>query len=237
MLFPLLHLASANTTVLPDDDAALEWIRYNDDVNRALLPIVGPASLARLQARTRGHVRFVTTPPDADPDAVAREARLSAGSPCALVVAPMEDGWVGWTSGSCGMLTIRGWRVEGHQVVDGTDRAILVPHFARQYGDLDVLRTYRRMERRKTNAIWMGALGSGLLVTSLLAFPDERQTTTRWTVGGAGAALTSAGLLTFGLVHADPRSRPTRIDAYYSATEVEDRVRTHNRRVGLAWSR
>lgn len=180
-----------------------------------------------------GDLRIRHVRSDQDPGDVAREARLEFGTGCALVLAPLPDGWAGWTSGACGMLSIRGWRWEDHRLRDGTGRTLTVHAFATAHGDADILRTHRRIERRKGLALVGTMIGTGLLFATSAARSDNPESrvlpVAQW--GSAGLSALSGGL--FLTLHRDLRSRPRRLDAWYPESTIRSRVRAHNVRVGL----
>ncbi len=229
LVLQLVAWAGPPTRILTGDREAVAWIREVDQSNRALLPVVAPADGASLVEEAGGHVRFVLAM--GDPGRAAREARLDLGSPCAAVLVPLEEGWAGWVEGVCGMLGVDGWRVEGRGVVDGTDRVVLLPAFAAASGDTEIVAAYRRLERRRSGAIWVGIVGSGLLFASSLAIEERgpRPGLRALQLGGAGI---TAGALGWVIrMEVDPRADPRRLDGWYDREAVRARVRAHNRRV------
>jgi hypothetical protein len=235
MLTCLLWTALAGPTrVLPDAETVQRWVRRGDQQARTELPVVGPASVGAIVEAVDGDLRFFTVDPSQDPDRVAVDARLDRGSPCALVLAEAEEGWLGWMSGACGMLSATGWRVEGPRVLDGLDVPVRVATFATVSGDPLVLRTHRRLERTRERALWAGVIGLGFFFGSSidLASNPSRTRSRYLQVGGGAIALGSIGAM-IGL-HANPRSRPTRIGAHYTDAEMRERVRDHNVRLGIA---
>lgn len=235
MLLLLASLAHATATqIFADDDAVLAWIAVSDRTARTELPVVGPNTMRRFEDRAHGDVRFFHILPSDDPEAAAIDARLERGSPCALVLAHLGDGWVGWRSGVCGMLSTTGWRIEGDQVIDGRGRPILVSTFASASGDRDVYQAYRRLDRARGRALWAGILGSGVLFASTIDLLDgSRRPTSRFLQVGGGA-MTIGAAIAFGVLQANPKSHPRQIGAHYTEEEMLARVRHHNRRLRIA---
>lgn len=237
MLSFLLSLAGARlpTEVFEDDGQVLAWIEQNDRLHRAVLPVIGPASMARLESELSGAVRFVHVPPTEDAEAVAQVARLDYGSSCALVLAPLsEGGWAGWTSGACGMLNVAGWRYEFGRLHDGTGRTLTLPAFAGTLHDTATSRAFQRIERRKSATIVGMMLGGGLFFAASSVPSEERRSALvpALQIGSAGVGLGS--LAAFLRIQTDPRSRPRRLDAWYPEAFIRDRVRRHNLAAGLA---
>ncbi|MCA9567471.1 MAG: hypothetical protein KC656_06495 [Myxococcales bacterium] len=234
-MLALLAIAQAAlpTRVFATDEEAIAWVEENDQVNRAVLPVLGPAVMARLEPQVRGNVRFLHVQPSEDPEARASDARLDHGSPCALVLAPLDVGWAGWTSGACGMLAVNGWRWERGRVLDGTDRPVMITAFAMAQGDQRVLATYKRLERVRSGALWAGMLGGGALFVSSISLADHRGDTGLRVAQIGSGVVTVAAAAVFAGINADARSHPQRLDAWYPEDVIRERVRAHNRAIGL----
>lgn len=232
-------VASAQTTrVFETDEATVSWIGLTRGGMRARLPVIGPSEAERLDLRGLD-VELIVHAESDDPEAVALEARMRVGAPCAVALAPLDAGWVAWTSGHCGLLFLGAWHLDDGRVFDDRDRPVTVLQFAAEGGDTEVAQTYRRLDRRRARGIWNGMLGTGLLYTGGLGLagtlPGDNRTP--WYVLlGAGGVLTGAGLGQLIWAQADPRSHPRRIDAYYDEAEMERRVLAHNHRLRLVWT-
>jgi hypothetical protein len=236
----LASLAFAQQTrVFETDQAATDWVLLTRATMRVRLPVVGPESIRDWKRYVGGSdVELVPIGSDVDPEAAALSARSKLGSPCALAFAELDEGWAGWVSGHCGLLFLGAWRYEpGNRVVDDRGRPIAVPQFAADAGDLDVIATYKRLDRVRGRAIWNTILGTGLLYVGQVGLSaarnDNADTTGWWITTGVGGALTLAGVGQFVWVQADERSHPKNLGAHYSEEEIRQRIEQHNARLRL----
>jgi hypothetical protein len=228
----LAFAAPERTQVFASDDAAVRWIRQTRSVMRTTLPVVGDVGALRGALRDLD-VRVRVVPPSEDPDEVAFDLRAELGSPCAIGLAPLDEGWVGWTQGSCTMRYLGLWRNGvGNTVLDDRGRGVTVPQFASASGDEAVFRTYRRLDRARGRGVWFTILGSGLMfagqIGRIAAINDSADETPWWVATGVGAGITGLGLGQIVFVLADERSHPHNLGAHYTPDEIRERVKRHN---------
>lgn len=233
----LASLALAQTTRLfPDDAGARAWIRSTRSITHQRLPIVGPPAVERLVRFQGFDVRLVTVSEGQDLDAIAQQTRLEDGAACALVFTPAEEGWVGWVNGRCGQLALGSWQLSGDRVLDFRGVPLTVAQFAVATRDARMLKTYRRLDRRRGRAITFGLLGSGALWFALISEFEGGASLSPpvlYGVAGVGAALSVASIVEFGLVLGNPKSAPRDIAAHITHEEMRRRVIEHNKRLSV----
>lgn len=225
------------TRLFAGDDEAREWIKQTRSITRQRLPILGPVEAKRLLPWGSDlDVRFVPVPKGGDLDAAALRVRLEDGSACALVFTPAEAGWVGWVSGSCGQLALGAWQLDGDRVLDFRGHPLTVAQFAAATGDRDMLKRYRRLDRRRGRAITFTLLGTGALWFTMMQSLDHQSALPApvlYGITGIGGALTTLGVVEFVAVGVNPRARPRNIGSHLSHEAIRERVIDHNRRLSF----
>lgn len=230
-----------HTKIFESDEDAAAWIRATRQMMRTTLPVIGPAELARLAPLLSGvdHVPVVI-PSSKDPDDAALDARMERGAPCAIALAPVDEGWAGWVSGRCGLLFLGSWKVDRGRVIDDRGYPITTAQFAADAGDRSVVRTARRLDRRRGNALLGMAVGTGLLYAGSIGYTGAKhaeENTTGWAIAiASGAALTTTGVGLFAWVQSDKRSHPRNLGAFYTEEEIAERVKAHNSRLRMVWT-
>ncbi|MCB9678629.1 MAG: hypothetical protein H6737_26235 [Alphaproteobacteria bacterium] len=240
LLAALTTASAQDTRVFASDQAATDWVLLTRATMRTRLPVVGPEGILEWKRYVDGSdVELVVVDPSVDPEEAAIAARSKLGSPCTLAFAALDEGqWAGWVSGHCGLLFLGAWRYQADgRVIDDRGRFIPVPQFAADAGDLDVMSTYKRLDRVRGRAIWNTILGTGLLYVGQVGLAAARneggEETGWWITTGVGGALTAAGVGQFIWVQADRRSHPRDLLAHYTEDEIKVRIEEHNSRLRL----
>ena len=99
-----------------------------------------------------------------------------------------------------------------------------------------MLKSYRRLDRRRGRAITFTLLGTGALWFAMINSLDHQTALpppVLYGLTGLGGAVATLGVVEFIAVGVNPRSKPRNIGAHLPHETIRERVVEHNRRLSL----